>query len=96
MKVVKGEILKFKEGARIRGYERFDHCVCVHTGELTEIGVLPSDSYGQTEEREYQVIPVDAVERTGRLIWEFDHTLYPHIVELLKEYYTFAVHGDEL
>lgn len=43
MKVVIGEIIKFKEGEQISGYERYKHCVCVHTGVLEEIGVLPSD-----------------------------------------------------
>jgi len=96
MKVVKGEILRFKDGAKIAGFEKFDYCVCVYTGQLDELGVLPSDSYGQTEESEYQMISADLVERTGKLIWEFDHTLFPHIIELLKEYYAFAVYSEEL
>lgn len=96
MKVVKGEILKFKEGEQIAGYEGYEHCISVNTGVLDEIGVLPSDQYGQTDEKEFHVIPARSLQRTGKLIWEFDHTLFPHIIELLKEYYSFAVYEDDI
>jgi hypothetical protein len=95
MKLVKGEIMKFKDGQKLPGFEKFDYCVIVQTGDFDVVGVLPSDQYGQTKERDFQSIPVSSLERTGKLIWEFDYTLFPHIIELLKEYYRFAVLGDE-
>jgi hypothetical protein len=96
MKLVKGEIMKFKDGQKLPGFEKINYCVSVQTGDFESVGVLPSDQYGQTKEREFQIAPVSSLERTGRLIWEFDHTMLPHIIELVKEYYRFAVFGDEI
>lgn len=92
MRVVKGEILRIKE--KLCGFEKYGYGASIHTGELDEIWVLPCDSYGQTDERQHVVVSAKSVERTGRLIWEFDHTLFPHIIELLKEYYAFAIYND--
>ncbi len=94
MRLVKGEIMKFKDGQEPSGFEKFDYCVVVQTGDFDLVGALPSDQYGQTKERDFQAVPVSSLERTGKLIWEFDYTLFPHIIELLKEYYKFAVFGD--
>ena len=98
MKLVKGEIMKLRDGQKIAGFEKFDYCVIVETGDFELVNALPSDQYGQTKEREFRIMPVSSIERTGRLIWEFDYTMLPHIIELLKEYYKFAVfcHEDEL
>jgi hypothetical protein len=95
MKLVKGEIMKFRDGQKIPGFERFDYCVIVETGDFEDVNALPSDQYGQTKERDFQITHVSSLERTGRLIWEFDYTMLPHIIELLKEYYKFAVFSDE-
>ncbi len=95
MKLVKGEILKFKDGLRLTGFEKFNYCVSVQTGDFETVGVLPSDQYGQTKERDFQIANVISLERTGKLIWEFDHTMLPHIIELMKEFYRFAVFGDD-
>lgn len=95
MRLVKGEIMKFKYGQKPPGFEKFDYCVVVQTGDFDIVGALPSDQYGQTKEREFHIVSVSSLERTGRLIWEFDYTLFPHIIELLKEYYEFAVSSDE-
>ncbi|MER3447154.1 MAG: hypothetical protein C4291_10060 [Candidatus Dadabacteria bacterium] len=95
MRLVKGEIMKFKDGQKPAGFEKFGYCVVVQTGDFDIVGVLPSDQYGQTKERDFQAVAVSSLERTGRLIWEFDYTLFPHIIELLKEYYEFAVSSDE-
>jgi len=94
MKLVKGEIMRFRDGQKLSGYEKFDYCVIVETGDFEVVSALPSDQYGQTKERDFQITPVTSLERTGRLIWEFDYTLLPHIIELLKEYYKFAVFSD--
>ncbi len=95
MKLVKGEIMKLRDGQEIPGFEKFEYCVIVETGDFEFVRALPSDQYGQTKEREFYITPVSSIERTGRLIWEFDYTMLPHIIELLKEYYKFAVFGDE-
>jgi hypothetical protein len=95
MKLVKGEIMMFRNGQKIPGFERFDYCVIVETGDFEVVSALPSDQYGQTKERDFQITPVSSLKRTGRLIWEFDYTMLPHIIELLKEYYKFAVFSDE-
>ena len=94
MKLVKGEIMRFRDGQKPPGYEKFDYCVIVETGDFEVVSALPSDQYGQTKERDFQITPVSSLERTGRLICEFDYTMLPHIIELLKEYYKFAVFSD--
>jgi hypothetical protein len=95
MKLVKGEIMKFRDGHKPSGLEKFDYCVVVQTGDFDLVGALPSDQYGQTKERDFHAVPASFLERTGKLIWEFDYTLFPHIIELLKEYYEFAVLSDD-
>ena len=94
MKLVKGEIMRFRDGQKLSGYEKFDYCVIVETGDFEVVSALPSDQYGQTKERDFQITPDSSLERTGSLIWEFDYTMLPHIIEFLKEYYMFAVFGD--
>jgi hypothetical protein len=95
MKLVKGEIMKVKDGQKIPGFEKFDYCVITETGDFEVVSALLSDQYGQTKERDFHNTQVSSLERTGRLIWEFDYTMLPHIIELLKEYYKFAVFDDE-
>ncbi len=94
MRVVKGEILRLKAGhGRPAGWGGSEYCVSLHTGDVDEIGVLPSDGYGQTSADEALTVAADDVERTGKLVWEYDRTLFPHVVQLLKEYYLLAVYG---
>ena len=95
MRLVKGEIMKFRDGQKPSGFEKSNYCVVVQTGDFDLVGAMPSDQYGQTKERDFQAVSVSHLERTGKLIWEFDYTLFPHIIELLKEYYVFAVVSDE-
>ena len=95
MRLVKGEIMKFRDGQKPSGFEKSNYCVVVQTGDFDLVGAMPSDQYGQTKERDFQAVPVSHLERTGKLIWEFDYTLFPHIIELLREYYVFAVVSDE-
>jgi len=95
MKLLKGEILRFKEGHKLPGYEKNDYCVVIYTGDFETVPIIPSDRYGQYKEANPQPVHVSTLERTGQLIWEFDRTLFPHIIELLKEYYKFAI-GEEI